>query len=136
MSILTELRDPRIEHVTVTRVEVSPDMRLAKVYVSVMGDEAQQDLSLHGLRNSAGFLQRKVGDRIDSRYTPRIRFELDQGVKNAISVSQILDELQQEREDRSREGDSVPQDDDPAEASSAPPTIEPASLETNPEAED
>ena len=82
MAILTDLRDPRVEDVTVTYVEVSPDMRQAKVHVSIMGNEAQQKLCLHGLRSSAGFLQSKIADRIDTRYTPRLRFELDEGVKN------------------------------------------------------
>jgi ribosome-binding factor A len=93
MAILTELRDPRVKDVTVTFVEVSSDLRNAKVHVSVMGDETSQQLALRGLRNAAGFLQQKVGDRIDMRYTPRIRFELDQGVKNSIEVSRILGEL-------------------------------------------
>ena len=100
MAILTELRDPRIQDVTVTYVEVAPDMRSAKVHVSVMGDEAKQQLSLRGLRNASGFLQQKISRRIDTRYTPRLRFVLDQGVKNAIRVSQILDEVLP-REERS-----------------------------------
>jgi ribosome-binding factor A len=93
MSILTELRDPRIRDVTVTFVEVSPDMRYAKVHVSVMGDEAQQKLSLRGLQNASGFLQQKIARRIDTRYTPRLSFELDQGVKRSIEVSRILREV-------------------------------------------
>jgi ribosome-binding factor A len=93
MTILTELRDPRISDVTVTFVEVSPDMRQAKVYVSVMGDEAKQKLTLHGLQNAAGFLQAKIARRIDTRYTPRLRFVLDQGVKRSIEMSRILDEV-------------------------------------------
>jgi ribosome-binding factor A len=93
MAILSDLRDPRIEGVTVTYVEVSPDMRLAKVHVSIMGDEAKQRLSLHGLRSSAGYLQSKLSDRIDTRYTPRIRFELDEGVKKSLAISQMLQEL-------------------------------------------
>lgn len=93
MAILTELRDPRIQNVTVTYVEVSGDMRLAKVKVSVMGDEAQQQLALKGLRNAAGFLQKKVGNRIDTRYTPKLRFELDQGVKHSLEVQRILKEV-------------------------------------------
>ena len=64
MAILTDLRDPRIEDVTVTYVEVSPDMRQAKVHVSIMGDDAKQRLCLHGLRSSAGYLQSKIADRI------------------------------------------------------------------------
>ncbi len=93
MAILTELRDPRIRDVTVTYVEVSPDMRQAKIHVSIMGNENQQDLSLRGLRNAAGFLQQKVAQRIDTRYTPRLMFELDRGVKHSIEVSRLLGEL-------------------------------------------
>jgi ribosome-binding factor A len=93
MAILTELRDPRISDVTVTLVEVSPDMRHAKVHVSIMGDEAKQRLSLRGLQNAAGFLQQKIAHRIDTRYTPRLSFVLDQGVKRSIEVSRILDEV-------------------------------------------
>jgi ribosome-binding factor A len=90
MAILTELKDPRVKDVTVTYVEVSPDMRQAKVHVSVMGDETKQELSLRGLQNSAGFLQTKVAKRIDTRYTPRLMFVLDLGVKKSIEISQIL----------------------------------------------
>ncbi len=92
-AILLELKDPRIQDVTVTYVEVSPDMRYAKVHVSVMGDETKQRLSLHGLQSAAGFLQSKIAQRIDTRYTPRLQFLLDQGVKHSIEVSRILSEL-------------------------------------------
>jgi len=93
LAILTELRDPRIQDVTVTYVEVSDDLRHAKVHVSVMGDEAKQKLTLRGLQNAAGFLQQKVGKRIDTRYTPRLSFLLDQGVKHSIEVARLLREL-------------------------------------------
>ena len=93
MAIIADLRDPRITDVTVTYVEVSTDLRLAKVHVSVMGDEIKQNLCLHGLRSSAGFLQNKISNRIDTRYTPRLRFELDQGVKQSIALSKILDDV-------------------------------------------
>lgn len=93
LTILTELRDPRIADVTVTRVEVSPDMREAKVHVSVMGDEAKEQLSLHGLQHAAGFLQQRIAQRIDTRYTPRLRFVLDRGVKRSIEVSRLLHEV-------------------------------------------
>jgi ribosome-binding factor A len=93
MAILADLKDPRIGHVTVTYVEVSGDMRQAKVHVSVMGDEKQQQLSLHGLQSAAGYLQRKVSDRIDTRYTPRLEFVLDQGVKKSIEIAQLLREV-------------------------------------------
>jgi ribosome-binding factor A len=93
MAILTEIRDPRVADVTVTYVEVSPDMRQAKVHVSVMGDDAKQKLCLHGLESSAGFLQTKIGQRIDTRYTPRLRFELDLGVKKSLAIAQMLHDV-------------------------------------------
>lgn len=93
MSILADLRDPRIANVTVTRVEVSPDLRNAKVHVSVMGEEAKQRLAIKGLESSAGFLQSKVADRIDTRYTPRLEFRLDDGVKKSIAIAKLLAEV-------------------------------------------
>ena len=111
MAILTELRDPRIENVTVTYVEVSSDMRQAKVHVSVMGDEKQQTLCLRGLQSSAGFLQQKVAKRIDTRYTPKLKFTLDKGVKHSIEVSRLLGELLPEDEE-SPEGEQAGHDQD------------------------
>src|SRR5260221_8756259 len=93
MAILTDLKDPRVTNVTVTYVEVSPDMRQAKIHVSVMGDETKQRLSLRGLQNAAGFLQSKVAKRIDTRYTPRLEFMLDLGVKRSIEISRILGQV-------------------------------------------
>ena len=93
MAILTELQDPRVRDVTVTYVEVSPDLRHAKVHVSVMGDEARQKLSLRGLQNAAGFLQAKIAKGIEIRYTPKLSFLLDQGVKRSIAVAQILQQV-------------------------------------------
>ncbi|HEX4129881.1 MAG TPA: 30S ribosome-binding factor RbfA [Pirellulales bacterium] len=90
MAILTDLHDPRVRDVTVTSVEVSPDMRQAKVYVSIMGPEVKQQLSLRGLQSAAGYLQSKVARRIDTRYTPRLEFVLDQGVKKSIAIAEIL----------------------------------------------
>lgn len=90
MAILRELKDPRVQDVTVTYVEVSGDLRQAKVHVSVMGSETKQQLSLRGLQSAAGFLQSKVRDRVDTRYTPRLDFLLDQGVKKSIAIAQIL----------------------------------------------
>ena len=113
MAILTDVKDPRIRDVTVTYVEVSPDMRQAKVHVSVMGDETRQKLSLRGLQNSAGFLQTKVAKRIDTRYTPRLVFVLDLGVKRSIEISQILQSVLPSKpvdEDASRDPDPGPED--------------------------
>lgn len=97
-SILTELRDPRVRDVTVVGVKVSPDMREAKVSVSVMGDESQQQLSLRGLQNAAGFLQSKIASRIDTRHTPRLQFVIDKGVQHSLLVGEILEKIKRERD--------------------------------------
>lgn len=116
MAILTDLNDPRVAGVTVTYVEVSPDMRVAKVHVSIMGDESHQRLCLQGLRSSAGFLQQKVSRRIDTRYTPRLRFELDMGVKRSIAVAKMLnDVLPEAPDDPYPPPDSEPRDATPPE---------------------
>jgi ribosome-binding factor A len=91
-TILFELRDPRVKNVTVTRAEVSGDLQHAKVYVSVMGTEAEQKLTMHGLKHAAGFIQSKVADRLQTRFTPVITFVLDQGVKQSIEVSRLINE--------------------------------------------
>ena len=93
MAILTEVRDPRVRDVTVTGVEMDADMRSATVHVSVMGDESKQNLALRGLANSAGFLQSRIADRIETRYTPRLRFEIDGGVKKSLEIARVLAEV-------------------------------------------
>lgn len=93
MAILTEVRDPRVKNVTVVGVEVLPDMKSAKVFVSIMGTEKEQQLALAGLQNSAGFLQKKIAERIEARYTPRLTFVMDKGVKASLEVNRILREV-------------------------------------------
>lgn len=92
-TILFELRDPRVKNVTVLSAEVAADLRTAKVYVSIMGNEKQQALCLHGLESARGFLQAKIAERLDTRYTPVLTFKLDQGVKKSIEASRILREV-------------------------------------------
>ncbi len=114
MAILAELNDPRVRDVTVTYVEVSGDLRFAKVHVSVMGDDGQQQLSLRGLQSAAGFLQSKIAQRIDLRYTPRLTFILDQGVKHSIEISSLLKQVlpqDEQAEAGDTEADSVDLDD-------------------------
>ncbi len=90
MAILAEIKDPRVQGVTVTQVQVAPDMRSAKVHVSVLGDETRARLCMAGLKSAAGFLQSRLASRIDTRYTPRLEFVLDLGVKRSIQVAEIL----------------------------------------------
>lgn len=91
-TILFELRDPRVKGVTVTRAEVSGDLQHAKVFVSVMGTEREQQLCMHGLRHAAGFVQAKLASRLKTRFTPALQFVLDQGVKKSIEMTRLINE--------------------------------------------
>jgi ribosome-binding factor A len=91
-AILFEIKDPRVKNVTVTRAEVSADLQHAKVYVSVMGTEKQQQLTLHGLKSAAGFVQTKVAKQLTSRFVPHITFVLDDGVKKSVEIARIIRE--------------------------------------------
>ncbi len=89
-AILFELRDPRIKNVTVLGADVSPDLRYAAVRISVMGDEKTAALTMHGLNSAKGYLQSKVAEYIKSRYTPELRFVLDDTVLKSVQTSAIL----------------------------------------------
>ena len=111
MAILTEIKDPRVKDVTVTFVEVSADIRNAKVHVSVMGDDKKKELCLRGLKHAAGYLQKKVGNRIDTRYTPRVQFVLDKGVENSMLVTKILEEVLPKEAPTEDAGEDAPEED-------------------------
>ena len=91
-TILFEVRDPRVKGVTVTRAEVSGDLQHAKVYVSIMGTPREQQLCLHGLKHSSGFIQSKLAARLQTRFTPVVEFVLDEGVKKSIEVTRLINE--------------------------------------------
>jgi len=86
------MHDPRVKQVTVTRAEVSGDLQHAKVYVSIMGSDKEQSLTMKGLRHAAGFIQSKLARRLETRFTPVVTFVLDQGVKNSIEMTRLINE--------------------------------------------
>ncbi len=111
-TILFEVRDPRVKNVTITRAEVSGDLQHAKVYVSIMGTQKEQELCMHGLRNAAGFVQAKLGSRLKTRYTPTIQFVLDEGVKKSLEMTRLINEaLGQSAAPALETGDGDPADD-------------------------
>jgi ribosome-binding factor A len=133
-AILFDLKDPRVKGVTVTRVEVAGDLQHAKIFVSVMGTEKEQQLTMHGLKSAAGYIQTKLADRLTSRYVPHVTFVLDEGVKKSIEIARIIREenerLAADRpadETAAAEGepdgdDESDTDIDPPDAPNAPPT--------------
>lgn len=94
--ILFELKDPRVKNVTVTRAEVSADLQHAKVFVSIMGSEKEQQLTMHGLRSAAGFIQTKVAKQLTTRFVPHISFIVDEGVKKSLEVARLIREAQEQ----------------------------------------
>ncbi len=111
-AILFEIKDPRVKNVTVISAEASPDLRSTKVYVSIMGDEKAQSLSMHGLNSARGFIQAKLAERLQLRYTPVLHFVLDMGVKRSIEASRLLREALGDSADSSEPADEFHDDDD------------------------
>jgi ribosome-binding factor A len=88
-----ELKDPRIGFVTVTGVETSPDLRHARVYVSVFGSEAEREESLTGLEAAHGVLQGRLARELRLKRTPQLAFEYDPTVERGVRMTQLIDEL-------------------------------------------
>jgi len=88
-----ELKDPRIGFVTVTGVRTSPDLRQARVFVSVLGSERKRELSLAGLAAAHGVLQARVARELRLKRTPQLAFEYDPSVERGVRMTQLIDEL-------------------------------------------
>jgi ribosome-binding factor A len=86
-----DLKDPRIGFVTVTSVETTPDLSRARVYVSVLGEEAEQAAALEGLRSSRGFLQAKLGEELRMKRTPTLVFVYDESIERGMRMSALLE---------------------------------------------
>jgi ribosome-binding factor A len=96
-------QDPRIGFVTVTGVEVTPDLRLARVYVTVLGDKADAKSTLEGLNNAKGYFRRQLGQSISLRYIPELVFKLDTSLEQGMHIEHLLDSLE---DTRSEDGDA------------------------------
>jgi ribosome-binding factor A len=90
-AITSELKDPRVGFVTVTAVETSPDLRHARVYVSVLGTGAARRRSLEGLSSAHGYLQRRVADELHLKHTPALRFEYDDTAERGQRIADLIE---------------------------------------------
>jgi ribosome-binding factor A len=88
-----ELKDPRLGFVTVTHVETSPDLRIAKVFVSVLGDEAKWTASLTALASARGFVRNWLRQHLDLRQTPELDFRADRSMEHAARIQELLRQL-------------------------------------------
>jgi ribosome-binding factor A len=93
-----ETRDPRLGFVTVTDVEVSPDLRQARVYVTTLSDEAKAQDTLTGLINASGYFRHKLSQSLSLRYIPELTFKLDTSLEHGLRIDNLLDTLKEERE--------------------------------------
>jgi len=91
-AISSDLKDPRIGFVTVTSVETSPDLRTAKVFVSVLGSESEREESLAGLRSSHGVIQSRIAAETRMKRTPTLTFHYDETIEQGMRISKLLDE--------------------------------------------
>ena len=91
-AITQEIKDPRVGFVTVTAVKTSPDLRHARVYVSVLGDDETRADSMVGLESAHGFLQRRIASELRLKHTPTLAFAYDETVDRSIRLTELLEE--------------------------------------------
>ena len=104
--IRSEIKDPRIHPMTsIVTVEVVPDLKTCKAYVSVLGDEAAQADTIKGLKSAEGYIRTKLASNINLRTTPQIQFILDQSIEYGVTMSKKIDEIN--RNDAIRRGEEV-----------------------------
>ncbi|PUU93964.1 30S ribosome-binding factor RbfA [Halanaerobium sp.] len=104
--VLREMKDPRIGFVSVTDVEVSGDLRHAKVFISVYGSDKEKEETLEGLHQAKGFVRKLVGERIKIHHTPEIIFRYDDSIENGVHISEIIKDLKESGEIKESDSDA------------------------------
>ncbi len=97
--LIRTVKDPRIGFVTITRVKVSEDCRMAKIYFSVAGSSEERERSIEGLNSAKGYVRKELGRRIRMKHTPEISFQFDPSVEYAIHMGEVIERIKKERED-------------------------------------
>ena len=99
--IRTEIKDPRVNGAmtSVVAVEVTPDLKYCKAYISVLGDEERAEDALTGLKSAVGYIRRELAHRVNLRNTPEITFVLDQSIEYGVNMSRLIDEVTKDLKD-------------------------------------
>lgn len=99
--IRTEIKDPRVSSAmtSIVAVEVTPDLKYCKVYVSVLGSQEAAQAAIAGLKNAVGYIRRELAHRINLRNTPELTFVLDQSIEYGVHMSQLIDEVTKDLKD-------------------------------------
>jgi len=102
-----DLKDPRIGFVTVMRIDLTGDLRHAKIYCSILGDEASQQSGMEGIQSAAGYIRRLVGERLQLKYVPELSFRLDMSIEYGITLEKTFERLRNERKDDQKSAEEV-----------------------------
>ena len=94
----TRLKDPRVGFASITHVEVSGDLRHAKVFVSVMGNPEEQEATMKGLKHAAGFLRHELASRLTLRYMPELAFKLDTSIEHGAHILELIRKSEEEHQ--------------------------------------
>ena len=94
-----DLKDPRIGFVTITRINLTLDLRYARVYFSVMGDDKVKEESLKGIKSAIGFIRKLIAERMKLRYVPELYFKLDNSIEYSINLEKTFERIRNERQD-------------------------------------
>ncbi|NLV36571.1 MAG: 30S ribosome-binding factor RbfA [Clostridiaceae bacterium] len=96
--IRNELKDPRLpEMISITGVNVTRDLRIAKIFASVLGTDEEKKNAIAGLKSAAGFIRREIGQRLKLRYTPELLFELDDSIERGVYITKLIDDTVQDK---------------------------------------
>ncbi len=101
--LVRSIKDPRIGFITITRVAVTQDCRLARIYFSMVGNAEDRERSLEGLNSAKGYIRRELGQRMKLKYTPEILFKFDPSIEYAIHMDDLMHQLEEEREKKDGE---------------------------------
>lgn len=102
-----EIKDPRVGAMTsVIRVDTTQDLKYCKIYVSVLGDAAQKESVMKGLKNASGFIRHLIAERVNLRLTPELIFKLDESAEYAVRMNQLMEEISKERKEREVQTDA------------------------------
>ena len=91
LTVFNELKDPRVKNVTITGVKLTPDLRNGIVFFSVLGDENDVTQATDGLNHAASFIRKQLGHKLQMKFTPQLRFEYDETIKNAAHIMELLE---------------------------------------------
>lgn len=98
--ITEEIKDPRIGFITITGVEVTPDIRNAKVFFSCLGGKEEKEIATEGLNSAAGYIRKLLGERMRIKFIPELIFRLDESAEYSIHMSKIFEKIHKEKEEK------------------------------------